>query len=124
MNNDSKYQDYLTALFALVDSFFKLRPQTQGQGRPKKYSDALILKLMLLMHLCRLDGETLRRSRGLLLAHLLRHVQRHYQQWFPICVSSLAPHPELTESTLKVMQDRKRTSYRHRVAYGIVFDKG
>lgn len=77
MNNDSKHQDYLTALFAVVDQFFKLRQQPQCQGRPKKYSDALILKLMLLMHLCRLDGET----------HLLRHVQRHYQQWFPILPS-------------------------------------
>ena len=77
MNNDSKYQDYLTALFALVDSFFQLRQQPQARGRPKKYSDALILKLMLLMHLCRLDGET----------HLLRHVQRHYQQWFPMLPS-------------------------------------
>jgi len=77
MNNNSTHEDYLTALFGIVDSFFKLRQQPQGKGRPKKYSDALILKLMLLMHLCRLDGET----------PLLRHVQRHYPKWFPILPS-------------------------------------
>ena len=77
MNNDSKHQDYLKALLGVVDCFFNNHQQSKVRGRPKKYSDAVILKLMLLMHLCRLDGET----------HLLRHVKRHYQQWFPILPS-------------------------------------
>jgi len=73
MNNDNTHSGYLKALLDVVDCFFKHRQKNQ-RGRPKKYSDALILKLMLLMHLCRLDGET----------HLLRHVKRYYAKWFPL----------------------------------------
>lgn len=74
MNNDNRHHEYLEALFNVVDAFFQLRMKPTTRGRPKKYSDALILKLMLLMHLCRLEGET----------HLLRHVKRYYTEWFPV----------------------------------------
>jgi len=77
VTNDSKHQDYLKAFFDVSDIFFQLSHRAKRKGRPQKYSDALILKLMLLMHLCCLDGET----------HLLRHIQRHYQQWFPVLPS-------------------------------------
>ena len=74
MENDNTHQGYLEALLGVVDCFFTHQQKPKGPGRPQKYSDALILKLMLLMHLCRLDGET----------HVLRHVKRYYHDWFPI----------------------------------------
>jgi len=98
MNNDSKHQDYLTTLLGVVDCFFKNRQQqSQGKGRPKKYSDAVIFKLMLLMHLCRLDGET----------HLLRHVKRHYRPWFPILPSQSRLWHRIREGLLIAEQFRQ-----------------
>ena len=50
MDNDTKHDEYLEALFNVVDTFFRIRTKTTPpkSGRPKKYSDALILKLMFL----------------------------------------------------------------------------
>ena len=68
-------------MFKLIDQFCAQLPPASGPGRRKTYSDALILKLDMLMHLTGQRGETA----------LLREVQRHYAHFFP----QLPPQPRL-----------------------------
>jgi len=64
-------------LFAVVDQFCAQFAPPTGPGRPKTYSDSLILKLDLLMHLTGKRGET----------EILREVERHYRPYFPVVPS-------------------------------------
>jgi len=60
-------------MFTLIEHFCAQLPVRQGPGRHKTYSDAVILKLDMLMHLTGKRGET----------EILREVKRHYLQFFP-----------------------------------------
>ena len=68
-------------LFAIVDRFCAQQPQPCGPGHPKTYTDNLILKLDMLMHLTGKRGET----------EILREAERHYRSYFP----SLPKQPRL-----------------------------
>lgn len=60
-------------MFTLIEHFCAQLPVRRGPGRRKTYSDAVILKLDMLMHLTGKRGET----------EILREVQRHYAAFFP-----------------------------------------
>lgn len=60
-------------LFAIVEQYCASLPPHQGSGRHKTYSDSVILKLDMLMHLTGKCGET----------EILREAQRHYRAYFP-----------------------------------------
>jgi hypothetical protein len=64
------HQKACQVLFREVETFCKRHPRHKKRaGRRPDYSDALILKLVLLANLCGLKGETA----------ILRHAERHYR---------------------------------------------
>jgi hypothetical protein len=63
------HQRACQVLFSEVEGFCKRHPRRKKRaGRPAKYTDSLILKLVLLAYLSGLKGETA----------ILRHAERHY----------------------------------------------
>lgn len=58
--------------FAIIDLFCTKVPEQNRRGRKKTYSDKVILKLDMLMHLTGKRGET----------EILREAKRHYHQYF------------------------------------------
>jgi hypothetical protein len=70
MSNSILHQRACQVLFREVETFCKRYPRRKKRaGRTPAYSDALILKLVLLTHLSGLKGETA----------ILRHAGRHYR---------------------------------------------
>jgi hypothetical protein len=70
MSNRILHQRACQVLFGEVEKFCKHHPRRKRRaGRTPTYSDALILKLVLLTHLSGLKGETA----------ILRHAGRHYR---------------------------------------------
>lgn len=69
MSHSILHQRACQVLFGEVERFCKRHPRRKRRaGRPAKYSDSLILKLVLLANLSGLKGETA----------ILRHAERHY----------------------------------------------
>jgi hypothetical protein len=67
------HQRACQVLFRETERFCECHPRSKKRaGRPVTYSDSLILKLVLLTHLCGLKGETA----------ILRHAERHYRFYF------------------------------------------
>jgi len=69
MSHSILHQRACQVLFCEVEGFCKRHPRRKKRaGRPAKYPDSLILKLVLLAYLSGLKGETA----------ILRHAERHY----------------------------------------------
>jgi hypothetical protein len=69
MSHSILHQRACQVLFNEVEGFCKRHPRRKKQaGRPVKYPDSPILKLVLLAYLNGLKGETA----------ILRHAERHY----------------------------------------------
>ena len=73
MGESFDFQELVKLMFGLIDDFCRRQPKGKGPGRPKTYTDAVILRLDMLMHLTGKRGET----------EILREVKRHYRQYFP-----------------------------------------
>ena len=69
MSHSILHQRACQVLFSEVEGFCKRHPRRKKRaGRPPKYPDSLILKLVLLAYLSGVKGETA----------ILRHAERHY----------------------------------------------
>lgn len=72
-DEELQYHKLVELMFAIIDHFCHLQATSAKPGRKKTYSDRLILKLDMLMHLTGKRGET----------EILREAKRHYQAYFP-----------------------------------------
>lgn len=72
-DEELQHHKLVELMFAIIDHFCNLQPEMIKPGRKKTYSDRLILKLDMLMHLTGKKGET----------EILREAKRHYQTYFP-----------------------------------------
>jgi hypothetical protein len=66
------YSSLCELMFAVIDRFCECLPAQTGPGRRKSYSDHIILKIDMLMHLTGKRGET----------EILREIKRHYREYF------------------------------------------
>lgn len=71
--NDGMTHEKLTRLmFAIIDVYCAKAPKQKRRGPKKVYSDRMILKIDMLMHLTGKKGET----------EILREIKRHYRHYF------------------------------------------
>lgn len=70
--NGYEHEELVELLFGIIDEFCDQVPERSGPGRKKSYSDSMILKIDMLMHLTGKRGET----------EILREIKRHYKRYF------------------------------------------